>query len=655
LEYLRTLYPGETIVVQTTTTNFTDDYETKMKELVAAEFNYDFFLDATLSATGGVQTNASLVVTGSFRDFVGHETELGYHLVFTNPDASIVTIDKWYPLAQFDGYELLIKRVVMEYTHNGSRSIQESYEKGGSSALLNIYLRDIDVPISGTFPSLTLKRDNIYLNDDRFSGGPWKKSVAYQTSKQYAKRLGVNIDTILKLVRDNAQEADIDYCFIQPGLRINSPNQPALEYLFRYFYRIFLLFPDNKPAWDNWVAAADYAAHGPVKKNLAEGSPSQSIHIYDPDYQATTLDMEIGWRWISYEEKSGTIPKYEREVGPQTSVVARYGGFSLSVEDCDTTMFYIRKPLTSSTYAEIAICGLRHENYVYKGHSVQSGVWASINDPNGHDGTGFIIPLDYPIFITLSPRERLQLAQESIHIVFNCYVVRKQKWYEIGIFKIVLFIISVVIIVLSVGTLTPYVTGLYTGVLAGLATIGIVGTLGVALAIFITALVLVSVTATIQYLAKEAGDWAAEKWGPEWGAITQIITVVALSWGAGAIGVGPGFGFTPAQLTDTVLLVGSQVLSTMAAYTDYTYGALNDEIKTWQDYANVTDNPLKKVDDLMEEMFPELTQIQQAATMPKPETLDEFLGRSLTTTDALTGKLFLPIYDMADLTLTPRL
>jgi len=249
----------------------------------------------------------------------------------------------------------------------------------------------------------------------------------------------------------------------------------------------------------------------------------------------------------------------------------------------------------------------------------------------------------------------LQLAQEAMHIVFNCYVARKQKWYETAAFKVILAFIAVVIILFSWGTAAPYVTSLYTGIYAAVGAVIVNVTIAAAVAALLTAIVLVAVSITIQFLAKEAGEWAAEKWGPAWGAVVQIVAAIALSYGAGALGVGPGFAMTAATVADTVLMVGLQLLTAMATYTEYTYVAIQDEIKTWQNFAQAENNPLEQVNELMAEMFPELTDIQKAVTMPKPENLDEFLGRSLTTTDGLTNKLFLPIYDMTDLTLTPRL
>jgi hypothetical protein len=247
------------------------------------------------------------------------------------------------------------------------------------------------------------------------------------------------------------------------------------------------------------------------------------------------------------------------------------------------------------------------------------------------------------------------LAQEALHIVFNCYVARKQKWYETGIFKVILFIVMIVIIYFSWGTATPYVTAGYTA-LYGALVVALGATLAAALAALIMALIIVAIGMAIQYLAGEAGKWAAEHWGPEWGAVVQIVATIALSYGIGQLGsMGGVFSALSAfQVSTSVLQIGMQVLTAMSAYTQYTYVALQNEINDWSKQFAGENNPLEQVNKLMQEMFPELTDIQIAA-LPRPESEEEFLGRTLTTTDGLTGKLFVPVYDMVDLTLTPRL
>lgn len=654
LEYLESLFPDDDVVLLTTEVTNTDDYRTKAQELIGAAYDYNFVTELTLSATGSVQTGATLVATGPFLDAVAHPAEIGYHLMFTNPDTSVVNLDVWYAEALFAGYELVVQRVVMEYSLNGARPTVESYEYGGSSNRLNIFLREVQLPQSGTFPAIVLKKNNVYLDDDDFSGEAWATSAAYKTSKQYGRRMGANVDTLLTMIKDNENADDIDYVFVQPGVRLDSPNLAPVKYLYNYFNRLYLLLPDNKAAWDAWAASSAFTLVGLVSKNAAAAAPAQSIHLKDPDAAASSVDMEISWRYMTYEVKSGVLAQeYVSECGDYENLITKhdYGGSSAKQLEYETTKLYLRRQIDESTYGELVIVGLRHENYVYKGHSVQSGTWAAFNDPDGDDGSGFIIPLDNTIYITLTPRERLQLAQEAMHMVFNCYVARKQKWYETGFFKFIMIVIAAVLIYFSAGTLTPYVTSIYTTLFTAFAALGPV--LAAALAALLTAVIVVAVSAAVSFVAKEAGKWAAEHWGPAWGAVVQIFATIALTWGLGQI-LPSALPMPPSSIAETVLKVGAALVSAMSAYTEYTYAAVKDEIRTWEDYSLAKGNPLEKVNELMEEMFPDLTVAQQAI-LPQPETLDEFLGRTLTTTDGLTNRLTAPITSMVELTLTPRL
>lgn len=653
-EHLRRLYPSFTVDVISNSVSYEDGFRAVMQNEVAAAYDYDWAEAETLSATGSIQVGATLEADGPYYDWESglHLDEVLYYLTFTNPDMSVVQIEEWYPQSIFVGHEARVARVTADYTLSGSVQQTFSYRFGGDDARLNLFLRQLTNEESGTFPAIVLKRDNVYLNNNRFSGGDWKSSAQYRTSKAYGDRMKIDIDIIIEKIRENASQGDIDYAFIQPGVILASTTQVAKKYLFNYFMHLFNTHPDNKPAYDAWIAAAKFPEHSAVKRNLAENCPAQSFRIYDPDNQAGTVNMEIAWRYITYEEKVGSLSEYQVQCGAQEIVVAKWHGKSAVFhEDYDVTKFFIRKPLTESTYAELCVVGLWHENYVYKGHSVQSGVWDMFNDPEGDYGTGFIIPLDYSIFLTLTPRERLQLAQEAFHLVFNCYVARKQKWYETGFFKFVLVIVSAIIIYFSWGTLTKFVAGLYAYLSATLVVV-LGATLAAAIAAVLTAIIVAVVYVGISFVAKEAGEWAAEHWGPAWGAVVQIATAVVLTYGVGQISGMPTL--PPGSLVDTVLRTSSFLLTGMSAYTDYTYSALKDEITTWEQYAYGTNNPLNQVNEMMEEAFPDMTIIQQAA-LPHPETMEEFLGRTLGLTDALTNRLIAPIRDMVELTLTPRL
>jgi hypothetical protein len=193
----------------------------------------------------------------------------------------------------------------------------------------------------------------------------------------------------------------------------------------------------------------------------------------------------------------------------------------------------------------------------------------------------------------------------------------------------------------------------YEALVVTLIEAGIAAATAAAIAALLTVLIIVGVSASISYISKEAGEWAAERWGPAWGALVQIIVTVAMSYGVSSMGGGAGF--TAPTLAQSVLQIGQQLLSAMAAYTQYTHVALQDEINAWNKQLEGNGDLLARVNELLEDFMPNLSEIQQSVLMPKPEYLDEFLGRTLTSVDGLTNKLILPVSHMAELTLTPRL
>lgn len=649
-EYLQELFPGDVVEVLATSVTNANDYDTVVQGLITTEYSYDFAEDEVLVASGSIDVGATLTYDGPFLDSL-HPSQIGYELLFTNPDTSTVAVSKWYASILFDGADVIRTRVTMQFTLNGGPSASLSYASGGTSNRLNVYLRSYTTPVSGTYPGIVLKKNNVYLDSDSFSGEPWETSSAYRTTKAYANRLGVNVDDMLSMVKDNPDADEIDYAFIQPGLLINSPSKAVVKYFFTYFHKLYLTGVDNKSAFDAWVAQCAYPAVSNVSKGKAENCPAQSVRFADPETPESSVDIELAWRYISYEEKSGVIDGYEVECGAQETVTARYIHSTPRDEVYDITKVYFRKALSPTTYAEICVCGLWHENYVYKGHSVQSGVWDAFNDPEGDYGTGFLVPLDYTVLIELSQRERLQLSQEALHIIFNCYVAKKQKWYQTGIFKVFLAIVSIVAIVATVGAATPYVTAAYNTIYASLfITLG--ATLATAIAVFLTAVVVAAYYVGVSFVSEEVGDWAAEKWGALWGAIAQIGTAILMTQSLMRIPTMPSI--PPASLAEQVFRVGTGVASTVSAYTNYQYSALQDEIKTWEDYVKSDNNPLEEVNKLLEEMFPDMG-VAQLAILPHKETLDEFLSRTLTTTDGLIGRLTAPITEFSELTLTTRL
>lgn len=670
-EWLPTAHPtGE---LKAFSLEYANNYTAVLQQEIETKYNVDFYTDAVHTSVFGIPVDSTLELEALQDDEINHPDAYGWRLIFTKPDTTIVTFDEWYPVTLFDDDDALIKwRIIMQVSLAAAPSVTMVYTDPGSSATLNLFLRNSTTRRTGTFPGLVLKKGmtkknkgNAWYDNWKFYGNfpisdeVMKATVKYKTTKGYARRLGVDLQGLKKAIKESPDEKEIDFVFVQPGTNIASPNQCAMEYHFNYFNRLRLSFPDNKPKFDAWLAKTGNL----MDSDEAKRCPSQSVRIRDPDNESKSVNMEIAWRYMTYEEKVGTISdKYETEVvrlaDSLKDVIFRWGKGTKGVK-YDFTRMYIRKRLTESTYAELLIVGLWHENYVYDGKSVQSGVWDAYKNKDGDFGTGFIIPLEIEVFMTLSGREQLQLAQEALHIIFNCYQVVKEKWYQTGIFKVFMVVIAIVIIVVTWGAAAPYVAALNATIsasLAGLVTAGIISaTVAAALATLLTYLIIAAIVVAVQLVAKAAGEWAAENWGPIWGAIVQVVVTIALTWGLGQLGqIYLSVPVTPMTLIQQVMTVSSLIFSGLSTYTQYEMELIQEEYKKMSTEIEDMNSQVKQFQEMWEENFPEMSLPAQYwfAPLEKP---NDWLVRTQSTGDALVNRLIAPIEYMSEITLTPRI
>jgi hypothetical protein len=661
-EFMRTTYAPTPITILEANVESTDDYNTVIRQYLEDTYNYDFIADKVLTTTLGIPADSTVNWVSMPIDDVLHDGELGYTFTFTKPDESTEDVTVWLDEDLFAGKATIEYRLLYVMSIDGGPNRSYSYKYGDGSASINLYLKSLTTPRRNTFPAIVLKKKNRWIDDNKFytkltvAPDYWRSQPAWRTSRVYCNRMGINMKDLIKLVKESPDENKIDYVFVQPGTIISSPNLCAHEYHFNYFNRLRLTMPDNKPAFDEWRSKI---VEGKTKRSNSTSCPAQYVHIYDPETADATLNMKIAWRYMEYQEVEGTIAdKFTVECGAKDSleIVVPLGRARKKVQ-YEFTPVWFRKRLTDTTYAELKVVGLWHENYVYKGESVKSGIWDAFNDPDGDYGTGFLIPLDWEILNTLSAREQLQLAQENTHIVFNCYKVVKEKWYQTGIFKVVLIIISVVVIIISWGAASPYVTALNSTIYGSLTAVGIGVTVAAAVAAVITALIVVGVMVAVQLVAKAAGEWAAEHWGPVWGAIVQIAVTIILTWGIGQLGqfAYPNIAAaaTPMALGDMVVVGVSYVMSALATYTEFAMQQFRLEANRWQEGSDARDAQMQQLQDLWEEHFPEMSLPAQIWFMPR-ESLDEFLIRTLPGVDTLTNRLTAHIEYLSEITLTPK-
>ena len=94
-----------------------------------------------------------------------------------------------------------------------------------------------------------------------------------------------------------------------------------------------------------------------------------------------------------------------------------------------------RKQITSTSYREYYVDGLNIDQWVSSGH------WTSANK----DSEDLCIPVDLELISKRMHKHKHWLVSKSLMVVITSVKVVKKKWYQSGIFKVVMFVVAVVV------------------------------------------------------------------------------------------------------------------------------------------------------------------------------------------------------------------
>lgn len=258
--------------------------------------------------------------------------------------------------------------------------------------------------------------------------------------KKYASRIlsnmGADLDFITEQIMSNEEGVSdvVDDAFITFGLNIQDKYPGSIQYLYEYFYRIFLDIPDSKQKFDAWI------------NRETTVQPEYYIKYKDDDF-----NTYIEWNYITYEIKEGNLEeKYEREtiIRPPE----RLSNLFVFRGVYDNSDFILRKKLTENTYAEITVNGLGHATEIVQGYLVYRTLEDSLKvpDENNEEDSAFYIPLSKTIVDSLPMIAKKQVLYAAFTLPIYTVQIIKIKWYQRGAFKALLFIIAIIVTILTV-------------------------------------------------------------------------------------------------------------------------------------------------------------------------------------------------------------
>lgn len=452
------------------------------------------------------------------------------------------------------------------------------YEKDTGNAVLDAMFA-APVDIGAFLPYIPIRIDNQFIKDTN-------PTLYARTKQAYKKAMcGADLNDLIEKISDNDQLGDLDFIYAVYGVSLNSPENTAKEYMFRLFDGIVDANPSSGTDFTNWqtqFALADASAGDYIDwaANGGSGVSNPPPLIPYPNLPVISLTTKSTTSWMNFNmrmDMNGIV----RDSGTDSFIIGNHkkGDYWFVVRD---TVEYIKRYTTSSTlsgggtgyrtetieveqvslyymdtdahYISIDIYGLVHTNYVYDNKTVVIKGSEAMADP---EESGFIIPLHEATFRSMSLVDQTQLTTASCYLVFNCYVVKKTKWYQSGFFKLLLV---VAIIVVSV-VFAPAGAGT-AGILGSSAavgtTLGFTGTAAIVAGTVANAIAAMIVTRAL-----------TEAFGDTWGTLLGTIVTVGLTVSGGVMGGGSfdvGSFATELSKAENLIAISDGLVKSVGAY-----------------------------------------------------------------------------------------
>lgn len=308
------------------------------------------------------------------------------------------------------------------------------FGSGTYPALDNIY--DTDAGTGQYYPRVYARLDNTDLSDNKF-----KDTEAYKSSVRAGKKIDLTWNEWVGQIHDNIEDTShLQQVFMCMALPANSKDQRVHQYMFKYFSRMYASSTQPAQGGENHGIAKEYAQFA-VKAGA-------SIVIQDAVFKQVLSYSVIGTR--DCIGVVGEVGSYSMERGT---------AYALSVS---RPYHAYRKQVTPNTYREVRVYNLSLSEEVGGGKSTVSAT----------DSENLLVPVDRVLAGEFSSKDKEYLYSAGMHLVLNTLQVIKTKWYQTGIFKVVLFIAAVVLSVWTGGqSLTLYTIAIAAAesVLIGLA------------------------------------------------------------------------------------------------------------------------------------------------------------------------------------------
>ncbi|QIG70538.1 hypothetical protein PP744_gp075 [Rhizobium phage RHph_N38] len=512
-------------------------------------------------------------------------------------------------------------------------------------------LDDVTSSVDGQFyPIIPMRVNNQWLSD--------VNGTAYNIAKKAYKKAfnGQSYDDCIDKIADNEKLSDIDFANVVFGVSLNVKEEKCKKYLYHFFLNLLNNQTYGKAAYDAYIpkldAYKDYVHDLQVWRSFGDGmggtAPTpvphptmllNSVTVSNNGSVNTEYSVTILWNYI--EELSGVGLYSGLKKGQVTLVnqgTVEYDDPNYS-DPSPVTTFDIIWQRSSTSWVGVRVVGALHRNYVYNGKYTETYAGEALDDP---DESGFIVPLHYGTFKDMGIVDGTQMSTACTFMVFNCYKIVKIKWYQKGIFKILLVVVFAIVAALFTGGAGIGLLGANVAVGTSLGftglTAGVIGSV-------VNALAAVALSTVLQPIVQKLGIM---------GQLLGVLVGFAIGAVMGSFTTGGTINwmdlFKPGNLLkitnaladgySSMVQANAQSLYQNAQDIQQSYQEESDKISSLYDQfvgsANPNINPLNFVDN---------------TRYMYPETRDTFLTRTLLTGSDIAELSQSLLTDFSDLTL----
>lgn len=536
------------------------------------------------------------------------------------------------------------------------------YKQGGGNPVLDA-LFDTDDANERFYPFIPIRDNKTWVETD--------PDVWPLCNRALKKATGGKLSKVVTELKKNNKIGDIQYIYTSFGCSLNTPEDTAKEYIYRFFNKAAAAFPPDPmyptleaviAGFDAGNAAADayvawWNAHSgggsvtdlPPPLPEFPTIPSRTFRVNSS--KKYKYDMSISWNYVFETSHSGQGWTGAK----QGQLKSRYAGNvtltrknirtdpttkQISVSTTSTTMqeFEMLWQTGPNTYTKLRVLGLGHKNRVYKNKSVDTDVAEAMGDA---EESGFIIPLNTSIFRSMSLTRSTQLSTACTYLIMNSYKKVKEKWYQTSAFKIAVIVVAVVVSIFTFGAGGVGILGAYGAVGASLGFVGLAAVIVGAVANAIAAMVLISIIQKVS--TKLFGDKIGF-------IVAAIASVVAMNVGT-ALSTGATMSTMAANMMNAqnIMQLTSAVGNGISQYINSsTADIIRQAEKTMQQY----NSDMMAVNKKYEEMFGTGgVGVIDPMQFVSIESLDSFLSRTTMTGSDIGGMSLDMITNFSEMTL----